>query len=119
MKRIRTSAIVMAMAVSMGLVGTASLASAAAPPGPYSNGFENPSDVITGVTSDTQAMFDVNRVPSPTGGISAASGTFFATAAQNPSGSGTLSQFTRLGGDSRIFPPGGVAEPGVLFSPYN
>ena len=106
MKRIITSAIVMAMAVSLGLVGTASVASAAAPPLPTRMVSRTSGDAHSGVTSDTQAMFDVNRVTSPTSGITAASGTHFAQAPVNASG-GPLNQFTRLGGYSSTFPAGG------------
>jgi len=97
-------AVVSAVALPVGLVGTAPVASAAAPPAPYVNGFENSGDAQVGVTANPQPMFDVHRVPSGTDGITAASGGYFAQAAAN---TGTFSQFTRLGGYSSTFPTGG------------
>jgi hypothetical protein len=82
---------------------------AAAPPAPYFNGFENPGDAITGVTTDNQAMFDVTRVPTGTNGVTSADGSWHAEAAQDPYVGGTLSQFTRLGGYSSTFPVGGFS----------
>jgi hypothetical protein len=99
-------AIAISMVAAAFTLGSATAASAATPPAPYFNGFENPGDAITGMTSDTQAMFDVNRVASGTNGITAASGGYFAEAAQNPY-QGPLDQFTRLGGYSSTFPVGG------------
>jgi hypothetical protein len=78
-------------------------ASAAAPPAPYFNGFENAGDAIIGVTADNQAMFDVTR--DNTG--SSAAGSWHAQAAHNDYTTGTLSQFTRFGGYSSTFPVGG------------
>lgn len=80
------------------------VATAAAPPAPYFNGFENAGDAISPATADTQAMFDVTRVASGTNGITSASGSWHAVAAQN---TGSLGQFTRLGGYSNSFPVGG------------
>jgi hypothetical protein len=96
----------MAMIAGMLALVLAPAASAAAPPAPYFNGFENASDAITGVTADNQAMFDVTRVPSGTNGVNSASGAFHAEAAQNAA-NGPLSQFTRFGGYSSTFPVGG------------
>src|SRR4029079_1759954 len=78
--------------------------SAAAPPAPYSNGFENSGDAMAWGSPDTQAMFDVTRVSSGTNGVSSASGSWHATAAQN---TGSLVQLTRLGGYTGTFPAGG------------
>ena len=81
------------------------MALAAAPPAPYSNGFESSGDAMTPATlGETQAMFDVSVVPSGTDGIEAASGDHFAQAAAN---TGNLNQFTRLGGYSSFFPTDG------------
>lgn len=90
-----------------GMAASPAASLAAAPPAPYFNGFENTGDAITGVTADTQAMFDVNRVTSGTDGITAATGGYFAEAAYDPYVGGTLSQFTRQGGYSSTFPSGG------------
>ena len=97
----------MAMIAGMFALVLAPAVSAAAPPAPYVNGFENAGDAITGVTADNQAMFDVTRVSSGTDGINAASGGFYAQAAHNDYNTGTLNQFTRLGGYSSTFPVGG------------
>jgi hypothetical protein len=86
-----------------------SAALAAAPPAPYFNGFENPGDAISPMTADTQAMFDVTRVASGTDGRNSASGSWYARAAHNDYVTGTLNQFTRLGGYSSVFPSGGYA----------
>lgn len=94
------SALIATFAVATGPAA----ALAAAPPAPYANGFENPGDAITGVTPDSEAMFDVTRVSSGTDGIPAASGSWYAKA---PFNDGSLSQFTRLGGFSSTFPSGG------------
>ena len=81
---------------------------AAAPPASYFNGFENSGDAVSPSNStDTQAMFDVTRVPSGTNTITSASGSSHATAAANDYNTGTLSQFTRFGGYSSAFPVGG------------
>ena len=54
---------------------------AAAPPASYFNGFENSGDAVSPSNStDTQAMFDVTRVPSGTNTITSASGSSHATA---------------------------------------
>jgi hypothetical protein len=83
-------------------------ASAAAPPAPYFNGFEDPGDAMSWpAPAETQAMFDVDRVPSGTDGIPASSGGYFAEAAHNDYTSGTLVQLSRLGGYSSLFPAGG------------
>jgi hypothetical protein len=97
----------MAMIAALFALVLAPAASAAAPPAPYVNGFENAGDAITGVTADNQAMFDVTRVSSGTDGINSASGAFYAQAAHNDYNTGTLNQFTRLGGYSSTFPVGG------------
>ena len=47
-------------------------ASAAAPPGPYANGFETAEDV----DATDQAMFNVTRVATGPGGITSASGSY-------------------------------------------
>ena len=93
-----------ALVATLAVAGLPAAASAAAPPAPYFNGFEHASDAISPATSDTQAMFDVTRVSSGTGGITSASGSRHAVAAQN---TGSLDQFTRLGGYSNSFPVGG------------
>ena len=93
-----------ALVATLAVAALPAAASAAAPPAPYFNGFEHPSDAISPATSDTQAMFDVTRVSSGTGGITSASGSWHAVAAQN---TGSLDQFTRLGGYSNSFPVGG------------
>ena len=81
---------------------------AAAPPAPYSNGFESVGDaaIDPGYVS-ADPMFDVTRVPSPTDGVTASSGSYFAEAASNDYDTGALSQFTRFGGYSSTFPAGG------------
>jgi hypothetical protein len=79
--------------------------SAAAPPAPYVNGFENANDVATPMSSDPHPMFDVARVTSGTGGITAASGAYYGQAGTNPGQA--LNQFTRLDGYSSTFPAGG------------
>jgi hypothetical protein len=72
-------------------------ASAAAPPGPFFNGFENAADVGT----TDQAMFNVSQVATGPGSITSASGSFHALA---DTGS---SAFTRYGGYTSTFPVGG------------
>jgi hypothetical protein len=84
-------------AISALLLAIAGGASAAAPPGSYTNGFENAADV----GSTDQAMFDVNQVATGPGTIGSASGTSHALA---DTGS---SAFTRYGGYSSVFPVGG------------
>ena len=98
------AASVLVATFSVAAVPAAALA--AAPPAPYFNGFENAGDAITGVTADTQAMFDVTRVASGTAGITSSTGSFHATAAANAY-LGPLDQFTRFGGYSSTFPVGG------------
>jgi hypothetical protein len=117
--RIMAIAVGSAMTLSLGLVGAASVASAAAPPAPYFNGFENSGDAITGMTSDTQAVFDVDRVTSGTDSIPAASGGWFAQAAANDYNTGTLNQFTRLGGYGSFFPTGGFTTSVDVFLDMN
>ena len=107
-------AVVSAMALSVGLVATAPVASAAAPPAPYFNGFKNLGDAQTPSNGSLEPMFDVNRVPSGTSGITAASGDFFAQAPANTTGA--LSQFTRLGGYSDAFPTGGFTTSVAVYS---
>ena len=98
--RLATSTIVAGVMASIVLSAMPQQAMAAAPPAPYSNGFENSGDVMTpAIAGETQAMFDVNRVSSGTDGITAASGSWFAQAPANG--------FTRLGGYSNTFPTGG------------
>ncbi len=97
----------MAMIAALFALVLAPAASAAAPPAPYVNGFENAGDAIIGVTPDNQAMFDVTRAPSGTGGVNSASGGYYAQAAHNDYNTGTLNQFTRLGGYASTFPVGG------------
>jgi Right handed beta helix region len=84
-------------AVTLAATVLATGASAAAPPGPYANGFETAEDV----GSTDQAMFNVERVDTGTNGITSASGDWHAVAAV---GSGA---FTRYGGYSPSFPAGG------------
>jgi hypothetical protein len=93
-----------ALVATLAVAAVPAAASAAAPPAPYFNGFEHASDAISPMTSDTQAMFDVTRVSSGTDSIASASGRWHAVAAQN---TGSLDQFTRLGGYSNSFPVGG------------
>jgi hypothetical protein len=90
-----------ALVATFAVASVPAAALAAAPPAPYFNGFESAGDAITGVTVDTQAMFDVTRVPSGTGGITSASGSWHATAAAD------AGSFTRFGGYSSAFPVGG------------
>jgi hypothetical protein len=77
-------------------------ASAATPAAwyPYANGFENAADVGT----TDQAMFNVDRVDTGTGGITSASGSHHAVAGVD---SGEPFKFTRYGGYSKTFPAGG------------
>jgi hypothetical protein len=95
------------------------LASADAPPGPYFNGFE----------TDTAGWFNfsgatITRVPSGStstyaNGVPAATGNYYARLGKDPSpdsctfGGGTApiyyGPFTRWGGYSAIFPPGGYS----------
>jgi hypothetical protein len=107
-RRYLVGAITVAMVASLFTVALAPAASAAAPPAPYFNGFENSGDAIAYNTVDTEPMFDVSRVPSGTDGITAASGGYFAEAAQNSYG-GPLTQSTRLGGYTSTFPTGGFS----------
>jgi parallel beta-helix repeat protein len=93
-----------ALVATLAVAALPAAASAAAPPAPYFNGFENASDAVSPSNSGTQAMFDVTRVSSGDGGITSASGSSHALAAQN---TGSLDQFTRLGGFSNSFPVGG------------
>ncbi len=81
---------------------TVGVALAAAPPAPYFNGFESPSDVDTG-TYPNEAMYSVSRVASGTGGIPSAAGSWHATAAAS------AGSFTRYGGYSSVFPAGGYS----------
>jgi len=76
------------------------VASAAAPPWPYFNAFENPTDVDF-ATYPNSAMSDVTRVSSGDNGIASAAGSWHAIAAVN------AGSFTRLGGYSNSFPVGG------------
>jgi Right handed beta helix region len=76
-------------------------ASASAPPGPYTNGFENAADAVSIDNGTADPMFGVTRVASGTGGITSAAGSWHATAALD---SGA---FTRYGGYSSTFPAGG------------
>jgi hypothetical protein len=76
-------------------------ASASAPPGPYTNGFENAADAVSIDNGTADPMFGVTRVASGTGGITSAAGSWHATAAVD---SGA---FTRYGGYSSTFPTGG------------
>ncbi len=97
-----------ALIATFAVAAVPAAALAAAPPAPYFNGFENSGDAVSPSNStDTQAMFDVARVASGTGGRTAASGDWYATAAANDYYSGPLSQFTRFGGYSSAFPVGG------------
>jgi hypothetical protein len=93
-----------ALVATLAVAALPAAASAAAPPAPYSNGFENTGDGMAWGSADTQAMFDVTRVPSGNGGITSASGSWHATAAQN---TGSLVQLARLGGYTGTFPAGG------------
>jgi hypothetical protein len=105
------------IAVLTAAVLVASWAAADAPPGPYFNGFE----------TDTAGWFNfsgatITRVASGSSstyanGVAAADGSFYARLGQDPSpdsctfGGGTapisFGPFTRWGGYSSIFPPGG------------
>jgi len=76
-------------------------ASAAVPPGPYTNGFEFATDTASSDTGQTSPMFYVSRVASGTGGITSAAGSWHAVAAVD---SGA---FTRYGGYSSTFSVGG------------
>jgi hypothetical protein len=63
-------------AVTLAATVLAMGASAAAPPGPYANGFETTEDV----GSTDQAMFNVTRVGTGTDGITSAGGGYHAVA---------------------------------------
>jgi hypothetical protein len=75
-------------------------ASAAAPPGAYANGFESAANVDF-ATYPNEAMSDVTRVASGSGGITSASGGWHAVSATD------AGSFTRYGGYSSAFPTGG------------
>lgn len=79
-----------------GLMLGALVASAAAPPQPFFNGFENATDVDAG-----DNFTGVVRVASGTGGVTSADGDWHATAAGGA--------FTRFGGYSPDFPAGGFS----------
>jgi hypothetical protein len=117
------SKLVMALALTIALVGAGSAAWADAPPGPYFNGFE----------TNTAGWFNysgatITRVPSgdtsPTyaSGVPASEGSYYARLGKDPSpdsctfGGGTApiyyGPYTNWGGYSAIFPPGGY-ETGV------
>jgi hypothetical protein len=117
-QRVHLKALIGAVSIAMiaatfGLL-SAPTAMAAAPPAPFFNGFENATDVATYPGPSTQAMFDVNRVTSGTNGIPAASGGYFAEAAQNPN-NGPLFQATRQGGYSFTFPVGGYTTSAQIY----
>jgi hypothetical protein len=116
------SKLVMALALTIALVGAGSAAWADAPPGPYFNGFE----------TNTAGWFNysgatITRVPSGSAstyanGVSASSGSYYARLGKdtNPDsctyGGGTASiyygPYTKWGGYSSAFPTGGY-ETGV------
>jgi hypothetical protein len=91
---ISASALVAAMAVAT----VPAVASAAVPPAPYFNGFENTVDT-DGLTN--QSMFGVSQVATGPGAITSATGTYHALAAT------TSGAFTRYGGYSSTFPADG------------
>jgi hypothetical protein len=111
--------LVMALALTIALVGAGSAAWADAPPGPYFNGFE----------TNTAGWFTfqgatVNRVPSGSGGTYApgtlaSGGSWYARLGKDPSpdscvnGGGTqpiyYGPYTNWGGYSGVFPPGGYS----------
>jgi hypothetical protein len=112
----RTGAVLIAATL---LLALPAIASADAPPGPYFNGFE----------ADTAGWFNfsgatITRVPSGSSstyanGVAASSGNYYARLGQDPSpdsctfGGGTApifyGPFTRWGGYSAFFPPGGYS----------
>jgi hypothetical protein len=95
----------MAMIAAAFALVSAPAASAAAPPGPYFNGFENASDVAVRPPSNSNdVMFNVTRETSGTDGILSSAGGHYA---QTVPALGDGSQFTRYGGYSSFFPPGG------------
>jgi hypothetical protein len=100
MRRVITLLASSALLIPALLGFTATAALAAAPPGSYFNGFENPSDVDS-TTYPNSAMYYVTRVLSGTGGITSATGSWHAIAAAN------AGSFTRYGGYSSTFPVGG------------
>ena len=77
---------------------------------PYSNGFENAADVsisTDGSYPDLLAFYTVTRVPSGTGGVDSALGSWHAEAAWTSFGSPDGFVFTRYGGYQTVFPEGG------------
>ena len=89
------------LAASVALLLFAALpATAAAPPAPYFNGFESPTDVSPPGADAGETMFGAVRVPSGTNGVPSADGGFHAIAP----GAGP---FMRYGGYSSVWPTGG------------
>jgi hypothetical protein len=94
MRRLTSLLTASALVAAMAVATVPAAVSAAAPPAPYFNGFENAGDV----GSTDQAMFSVSQVVTGPGAITSADGTYHALAVAGSNA------FTRYGGYSSTFP---------------